>query len=65
MALTLEDDMADDPTAEEDERARCKKVKQYCIDLCSDTDLPTPDFGFKFQNCKNRCLEDHGCPRDS
>lgn len=43
----------------------CKQVKQECITYCSDTTLPTPDFGWKFQKCKNECLERHGCPRDS
>ena len=25
----------------------------------------TPDFGWKFQRCKNDCLEKSGCPWDS
>jgi hypothetical protein len=47
------------------EKERCKKVKQECIAYCSDTTLPTPDFGWKFQKCKNDCLERRNCPRDS
>jgi len=47
------------------EKERCKKVKQECIEYCTDTTLPTPDYGFKFFNCKNQCLERQGCPRDS
>ncbi len=43
----------------------CKQVKAECIIYCSDTTLPTPDFGWKFQKCKNECLESQGCPRDS
>jgi hypothetical protein len=43
----------------------CKQVKAECITFCSDTTLPTPDFGWKFQKCKNDCLESQGCPRDS
>ncbi|MDC3959918.1 hypothetical protein [Polyangium jinanense] len=54
-----------DTTDEEREKKRCKKVKQECIEYCSDTTLPTPDFGWKFQKCKNDCLERQGCPRDS
>ncbi|UQA61934.1 hypothetical protein [Polyangium aurulentum] len=52
-------------TDEERERERCKKVKQECITHCSDTTLPTPNFGWEFQKCKNECLERQGCPRDS
>jgi RHS repeat-associated protein len=65
LCILMASALADDPSADEDEKTRCKKIKQYCIDSCSDTDLPTSDFGFQFQNCKNRCLEEHGCPRDS
>ena len=60
MALTVEDDMAD-----EDEAARCKRVKQACLQYCSDTTLLTGNHGWRFQKCKNKCLEDNGCPRDS
>jgi hypothetical protein len=54
-----------DATDEERERERCKKVKQDCITYCSDTTLPTPNFGWEFQKCKNECLERQDCPRDS
>ena len=54
-----------DATDEDREKERCKTVKQECIAYCSDTTLPTRDFGWKFQKCKNDCLERHGCPRDS
>lgn len=50
---------------DDDERARCKKVKQECIQYCSDTVLPTQDYGVSFQNCKSACLERHGCPQNS
>ena len=50
---------------EDRETERCKKVKRECIEYCSDTTLPTPDFGWKFQKCKNDCLERSRCPRDS
>ena len=60
LVLTLDDDMAD-----EDEATRCKRVKASCIEVCSDTTLPTFDFGWKFRKCLNKCLEENGCPRDS
>jgi RHS repeat-associated protein len=52
------------PDEEESERERCKRVKQQCIRFCERT-LPTGDFGWRFQRCKNQCMEDHDCPRDS
>lgn len=39
----------------------CKKVKQDCIALCSETSLPSGDYGFKFWNCLNQCMADNGC----
>jgi hypothetical protein len=54
-----------DATDEDREKWRCKKVKQECIDYCSDTVIPTRDHGVSFQNCKHHCLERHDCPRDS
>jgi hypothetical protein len=54
-----------DATDEDREERRCKKVKQECIEYCSDITMSTPDFGWKFFNCKNDCLERQGCPRDS
>jgi hypothetical protein len=53
------------PTSKNSEKERCKRVKQACIVYCTDTTLPTPDFGWKFQNCKNDCIERADCPRDS
>jgi len=50
---------------DEDERQRCKRVKQQCITYCSDSTLPTRNFGWSFRRCKNECLEAAGCPRDS
>lgn len=38
----------------------CKEVKQDCIAACNPK-LPTPDFGFKFWNCVNRCMATAGC----
>lgn len=39
----------------------CKKVKDDCIETCSDTSLPTPDFGAKFQKCLRACMKASGC----
>jgi RHS repeat-associated protein len=64
LALTLEDDAADDDTPKESEKERCKKVKNKCIKFCSGT-LPTSNFGWTFQKCKNECIEAENCPRDS
>jgi hypothetical protein len=47
-------------TKETAEKKRCKKVKQNCIEYCSDTVLPTRDYGVMLQNCKHDCLEKHG-----
>jgi len=59
MVLTMSSDSATDA-----EKERCKKVKEKCIEYCSDT-LPTKNFGWSFQICKNECIEAAGCPRDS
>jgi hypothetical protein len=39
----------------------CKEVKEKCHDSCTDTALPTGDFGFKFWNCVNKCMDEAGC----
>lgn len=39
----------------------CKKVKQDCIETCSETSLPTPDFGVKFRRCMRACMAAKGC----
>jgi RHS repeat-associated protein len=56
LALTLEDDAAD-----EDEVDRCKRVKNGCIDQC----LPHLDTGsldgMPFHDCMRKCLEAQGC----
>jgi hypothetical protein len=45
----------------DDERARCKKVKQGCLDKCSNEALPTKDFGATFYRCMRACMEAQGC----
>lgn len=42
--------------------ARCRRVQDQCIEHCSDTTLGTSDHGFSFFNCKNQCMQAHGCP---
>jgi hypothetical protein len=46
---------------EADEKERCKKVKDNCIEECSESSLPSGDNGFRFWNCLNRCMADYGC----
>lgn len=38
----------------------CKEVKQDCIHAC-ESKLPTGDYGFKFWNCVNLCMQTAGC----
>jgi RHS repeat-associated protein len=40
---------------------RCRKVKDECIAECSDSSLPSGDYGFRFWNCVNACMARHGC----
>jgi RHS repeat-associated protein len=46
---------------EGDDEDRCKKIRDFCIDICSDTALPSGNRGFKFWNCLNQCMEEYGC----
>ncbi len=39
----------------------CKKVKQDCIQKCSDTTLPTKDHGASFFKCFRACMAANGC----
>jgi len=42
----------------------CAKIKLACIDMCSETTLPTNNRssqGFPFFNCLNKCMEAAGC----
>ena len=40
--------------------SRCAKVKEVCIDKCSDV-FPTGDYGVGFRKCPNACMVDNGC----
>lgn len=40
---------------------RCKKVKEDALEECSDTSLPTFNYGFRFWNCVNAYIAAHGC----
>jgi RHS repeat-associated protein len=42
----------------------CKKVAAKCREQCSETHLPTTDYGFQFFNCVNDCLLINGCGPD-
>jgi len=46
---------------DDDDSERCKRVKEMCIETCSESSLPSGDYGFRFWNCVNRCMEDNGC----
>ncbi len=39
---------------------RCRRIKNFCIAKCLFT-LPAGDDGFKFWNCLNACMKEHGC----
>jgi hypothetical protein len=45
----------------DDEGERCKKVKEECLDTCSDTALPTGNFGASFRKCMRACMGAKGC----
>jgi hypothetical protein len=45
-----------------EEEDPCKKVAESCRETCSKTSLPSGNYGFKFWNCINACMEEHGCP---
>ena len=51
----------------DDESERCKKVKQQCIEGCSDFVLQKPRSrrkdlgGMDFHTCVRRCMDDNGC----
>lgn len=40
---------------------KCEKINDYCIQRCSDTALPTRDYGATFWKCVRQCNEDNGC----
>jgi RHS repeat-associated protein len=44
-----------------DEKNRCRQVKNDAIQSCSDSTLPTRDHGVSFQRCVNQYIEDQGC----
>lgn len=50
------------PTDEEREKERCKKIKRMCIDKCTDDELPThKNDGMPYHKCLRKCLEAEGC----
>ena len=51
-----------DPLPDEKcEKERCKQVRQYCIDKCSDEPFPSWDHGKGFLWCLDRCLKGFNC----
>jgi len=40
---------------------RCQEVQNECIKECSDTALPTRDYGASYFKCLRKCMERHGC----
>jgi RHS repeat-associated protein len=64
LAISLSGDSAKECTDDDEDCPKpkdCKQIKQSCIEMCSDTTLPTRDNGFSFFNCLNKCMEDNGC----
>ena len=49
-----------DPVAALD--AYCRQIRDKCIAECSNTALPSGDYGFLFWNCVNKCMQKYGCP---
>jgi RHS repeat-associated protein len=43
------------------ESSRCMKVRDQCIAHCSETTLPTRDYGASFRRCLNTCMRNNGC----
>jgi hypothetical protein len=42
--------------------AYCRQIGNKCIAECSNTALPSGDYGFLFWNCVNKCMQRYGCP---
>jgi hypothetical protein len=49
------------PTTTVTDDIDCKKVKEDCIERCSDIALPTRNFGARFHRCMRACMEAKGC----
>src|SRR5262245_57708915 len=50
-----------DQTAASTSKSYWKIVKAACIAQCSDTSLPSGNFGGSFFMCVNDCMRAHGC----
>ena len=50
----------DEPTPDEDDQERCRKVKEHCINYCSEHGLPAPGGG-RFRRCMRECMQRAGC----
>jgi hypothetical protein len=51
-----------DPLPDEKcEKERCKQVRRFCIEECTEV-FPTRDWGKPFFWCLDRCLKRFNCP---
>src|SRR5262245_8459005 len=48
-------------TAARSNRSYCRIVKAACSAQCSETSLPSGNFGGRFFNCVNDCMKANGC----
>jgi RHS repeat-associated protein len=48
------------PKDSEDDDAYCQRVKEHCIDLCTEQALPSPGGG-RFRKCMRLCMQSAGC----
>jgi RHS repeat-associated protein len=39
----------------------CDEIRNICIAECSESSLPTSDYGMTYFRCLNACMERHGC----
>lgn len=55
------DSRAEPICRDEDAAPDCDQVREDCIESCSETALPSGDYGFRFWNCLNACMAAAGC----
>jgi len=54
-------DEEDKTKDEECEEVDCEEVQNNCIEECTESSLPTNDYGASFFKCIRKCMERHGC----
>lgn len=58
----LSDTLEDGGESAEDYKARCRKIKDKCIDECTNEKMPTGSLdGMPYHDCMRRCLERYDC----